>query len=134
MRIFAEGGINHMKALRVLLVEDDTLLGTLLADMLRDVGHDVCAIAVTEAAAVSAAAQYHPDLMIVDVGLGEGSGVAAVDEILHFGFVPHLFMTGNVTRLRALRQHAVVLEKPFREAALLLAMQCAMDVAAIHRA
>ena len=122
-----------MKALRVLLVDDDALLGMLLADMLTDIGHEVCAIAVTEAAAVSAAAQHHPDLMIVDVGLGEGSGVAAVDEILRSAFVPHLFMTGNVARIKALRQNAVVLEKPFREPALLLAMQCAMDVAAMHR-
>jgi len=122
-----------MNALRVLLVEDDALIGMLLADMLTGVGHKVCEIAVTEAEAVAAAAEHRPDLMIVDVGLGKGSGVAAMEEILRGWYVPHLYMTGNVARIGALRQHAVVLEKPFREPALLLAMQCAMDVAAIHR-
>jgi CheY-like chemotaxis protein len=122
-----------MNALRVLLVEDDALIGMLLADMLTGVGHAICEIAVTEAEAIAAAAQHRPDLMIVDVGLGRGSGVVAMEQILRDWYVPHLYMTGNVARIAVLRQHAVVLEKPFREPALLLAMQCAMDVARMHR-
>ena len=122
-----------MNALRVLLVEDDALIGMLLSVMLEDAGHKTCAIAVTEAEAIAAATEHRPDLMIVDVGLGKGSGVATMEEILRDWYVPHLYMTGNVARISALRQHAVVLEKPFREPALLLAMQCALDVAAMHR-
>ncbi len=123
-----------MKVLRILLVEDDTLIGTLLADILRANGHEICEVTVTEAAAISAAREHRPDLMIVDVGLGTGSGISAMETILRGGFVPHLYMTGNVARISALRQHAVVLEKPFQETALLLAVQCAMDVAAMRRA
>jgi len=33
-------------------------------------GHDVCALEITEAGAVAAAAQYRPNLMIVDARLG----------------------------------------------------------------
>jgi DNA-binding response OmpR family regulator len=116
-------------ALRVLVVEDDAMIGMLLAGMLEEMGHDVCAIEATEADAVSAAAQHRPDLMIVDARLGDGSGVSAVEEILRTGFVPHLFMSGNVSRVMALRPGAVVLQKPFLEAELARAIQRALDAA-----
>jgi CheY-like chemotaxis protein len=93
-------------------------------------GHDVCAIETTEAAAVTAAAQYRPDLMIVDARIDDGSGVSAVDKILRTGFVPHLFISGNISNIRALRPNAVVLEKPFRELELTRAIQRAIDIAA----
>jgi DNA-binding response OmpR family regulator len=119
-----------MRVLRVLLVEDDLLIGTLIADILEEVGYHVCAIAATAADAVTAAAQYRPDMVIADARLGDGSGVAAVEEILRTRFVPHLFMTGNISAVKALRPDAVVLEKPFREAELMHAIQCAFDIAA----
>jgi DNA-binding response OmpR family regulator len=119
-----------MKALRVLLVEDDAMIGMLLADILKEMGHDVCAIEGTQNGAVTAAAHYRPDLMIVDARLGHGSGVTAVEEILRSGFVPHLFITGNISRVMALRPGAVVLEKPFREADLMHAIQRALDIVA----
>jgi len=65
-----------MKALRVVVIEDDALIAMLLTEMLAGMGHDVCATAATEAEAVSAATRYDPDLMIVDAGLGRGSGVS----------------------------------------------------------
>ncbi len=57
----------------------------------------------------------HPDLMIVDVGLGEASGIAAVKEILRAGFVPHVFVTGDALRGLSLGPDAVLIQKPFRE-------------------
>lgn len=105
-----------MKALRVLVIEDDAVIGMLLGEMLVEMGHQICAIAATEAEAVTAAAQYEPDLMIVDARLGDGSGLAAVEEIRRTGCVPHLFVSGDASRVRALRPDAVVLQKPFREA------------------
>jgi two-component system, response regulator PdtaR len=119
-----------MQALRVLVVEDDPMIGILLAEMLEGMGHDVCAIETTEAAAVSAASEYRPGLMIVDARMGEGSGVSAVDKILRTRFVPHLFITGNISKISALRPDAVVLEKPFREPELARAIQRAIDLAA----
>ena len=106
------------------------MIGMLLADILIEMGHDVCAIEVTPDAAVTAAAYYQPDLMIVDARLGAGSGVAAVEEILRTGFVPHLFMTGNAARVKELRPDAVVLEKPFRETELMDAIHRALHIAA----
>jgi DNA-binding NarL/FixJ family response regulator len=42
-----------------------------------------------------AAARYKPDLMIVDAGLGHGSGVAAVEQILRAGPIAHMFISGD---------------------------------------
>jgi len=103
-----------MKALRILVVEDDVMIGGLLAETLEDLGHFVCGVETNAANAVAAAARHHPDLMIVDVGLGEASGVAAVKEILRSGFVPHVFATGDALRDLSLGPNAVLIQKPFR--------------------
>jgi DNA-binding response OmpR family regulator len=104
-----------MKSLRVLIVEDEAIIGMLLAEVLAGMGHDVCGIAMTETEAVAMAAQSSPDLLIVDAGLRDGSGVSAVAEILRAKPVPHIFITGDLAGVRALKPDAMVLEKPFLE-------------------
>jgi CheY-like chemotaxis protein len=118
-----------MKALRILIVEDDALIGMLLAEMLEDMGHGLCAIEATEADAVTAVIRCRPDLIIVDVRLGDGSGISAVEEILRNGPIPHLFVSGDISRVKALRPDAVVIQKPFREVDLTAAIQSALDAA-----
>ncbi len=98
-----------MSALRVLVVEDDAMIGMLLAEMLAGMGHEVCAIETTEDDAVTAAARCRPDLMIVDVRLGDGSGVDAVAKIHRTATVPHVFVSGDITAVRALRPNAVMI-------------------------
>jgi DNA-binding response OmpR family regulator len=112
-----------MGALRVLVVEDDALLGFFLSEMLAAMGHVVCAIEATEAGAVKAAGQYSPDLMIVDTQLREGNGVSAVDQILKTGPIPHVFISG--AKVRAPASGAVIIYKPFREVDLEQAIQLA---------
>ncbi len=120
-----------MLTLRILVVEDDAQIGMLLAELLAGMGHDVCAIAATEAAAVAAAIRCRPHLMIVDVQLGEGSGVAAVNEILRSGTVSYVFISGDAAAPKALKPDAVVVQKPFRELDLARAMQRALCIAAV---
>lgn len=110
------GGNKTVEAMRVLVVEDDAVIGLLLAEMLVGMGHDVCAIEATEADAVSAAGRCKPDLMIVDVGLGEGSGLSAVETIFRSGPIPHVFVSGDVSKVRALRPSSNFIQKPYREA------------------
>ena len=120
-----------MLPLHVLVVEDDAMIGALLAEMLTEMGHAVDAIESTETAAIAAANRSRPQLMIVDVGLAEGSGVAAVDNILRAGPIPHVFMSGDVSRVRVLRPGAVTLQKPFRESDLLRAIRRALSAEGI---
>ncbi len=115
-----------MTALRILLVEDDANIRAALAETLESLGHSVHAMAATESEAVAAVGRCMPDLMIVDIDLGPGSGVAAVTRILQTRYVPHLFITGFLPEYRAIG--VPVLRKPFRAADLLLSMEAALKL------
>jgi DNA-binding NtrC family response regulator len=110
-----------MKALRVLVVDDNAIIGMLLAEMLAEMGYDVCGVERTEAGGVAAAARCRPDLMIVDARLGDGSGVAAMRAILRIGPMPHLFISGAA--VEAASPDAIVLQKPFHEHQLAAALE-----------
>lgn len=103
-----------MRALSILVVEDDVLIGNLLVEVLGVLGH-VAKLESTEESAVTAAAQFRPDLIIVDVTLGDGSGIAAIDKILEAGPMPHVFVSGDPSRVWLVRPNAIVLQKPFRQ-------------------
>jgi CheY-like chemotaxis protein len=120
-----------MKALRVLVIEDDALIAMLLAELLAGMGHEVCATATSEAEAVIAATCYAPDLMIVDAGLGQGSGVSAVEEILRAGPLAHVFVSGDAESVRLRRCDAIVVRKPFRQAELARAIDLAVPAASL---
>jgi DNA-binding response OmpR family regulator len=116
-----------MIGLRILVVEDDAMIGMALAEMLEGLGHEVCPIAATEDDAVSTAARFGPDMMIVDARLRDGNGVSAVERICRVNFIPHVFVSGDIARVKALRPGAIVVEKPFDEAGLVRGMQRALD-------
>jgi CheY-like chemotaxis protein len=113
-------------ARRVLIIDDDPMLCLLLDEMLTQMGNGVCGSASSEAVALELAARLKPDLLIVDAWLGEDNGIETAGKILASGYIPHLFMSGNIQKLRQLRPDAVTLEKPFKEPALALAIQSAL--------
>lgn len=117
--------------LRVLIVEDDALVVLVLTELLAQMGHEVCATASSEAGAVDAALREGPDLVIADARLSSGSGISAVEEILQRGHIPHMFLTGDITDATARRPAAIVVGKPFREAALAKAIASALEAAAL---
>jgi CheY-like chemotaxis protein len=119
-----------MKALRILVVEDDAMVAMVLAELLVMQGHSVCAIAATESDAVAAAFRFTPDMMIVDAQLREGSGLGAVDRIQGGRPVAHVFVSGDALRVRTLRPCATVIQKPYFERDLTCAIQRAFDAAA----
>ncbi|MGC1469209.1 MAG: response regulator [Sphingorhabdus sp.] len=104
-----------MHKLSILVVEDEAIIGMLLSEVLAGMGHKVIAVVGTEGAAVAMAAEYLPDLLIVDAGLTSGNGISAVDAILETGFVPHLYTTGDAMKVRLRKPDAIILEKPFNE-------------------
>ena len=119
--------------LRIVIVEDNGLIAMDLANLLMAIGHDVCAIAGTEADAEAAAAKWLPDLMIVDGSLGEGSGVAAMLRVLQAGDVAHFYVTGNPWAVLELVPAAIVVTKPFTLHDLERAMANAGDAARLRR-
>ncbi len=118
-------GSSAVRALRVLVVEDNALLGTLLGELLTDLGHDVCAIVRTEADAVLAAGRDTPDLMIVDMELAQGTGASAMRSILKTTAMPHVFMSGRSRQ--PMPAGATLLQKPFGELGLVYALERAME-------
>ena len=121
-----------MTALRILIIEDEAMVGMLLAELLISMGYDVCGIEATEADAVAAAARWEPDLMIVDVWLDDGNGVSAIAEILRAGPMPHFFVSGDTAGVRALKPDAVVMQKPFRELDLARAIDLALGTTPLN--
>ncbi len=115
-----------MKALCILIVEGDETIRRLLVEMLEELGHKVCAAEAKAADAAAAAVRCRPDLMIVDVGLGETSGIAAVNEILRSGFVPHVFVAGDALGALSLGPDVALIQKPFRERDIVQAIQRAL--------
>jgi len=121
-----------MAQFSVQVVEDDAMIGMLLREMLEDLGYAVCTVSVTEDDAVADALRWKPDMMLVDLELREGTGIAAVRRILQNGPVRHVYMSGA-----PVASIAPVLVKPFLEIELvraldLMAGESGQDVARPH--
>jgi DNA-binding NtrC family response regulator len=113
----------RMTALRILIAEDDAIIAMSLSDLLEVLGHTICAVTDTEAATVAAALLHNPDLMIVDEGLRNGSGIIAVQDIEMTLPMPHIFATGDIYRVLKAEPNAIVLQKPYQITALLRAIE-----------
>jgi CheY-like chemotaxis protein len=104
---------------RVLIVEDETILGFEVAVMVKSLGHSVVAMAGNEAEAVRLDARMKPDVVLMDVRLGRGpDGIDTAERILQHRFIPIIFCTGyssdqnTIKRIRNLAP-VQVLAKPF---------------------
>lgn len=118
-----------MKSLNILVVEDDALQGMMLGEILEELGHKVCAVRSTVSGAMAAVEIYQPELLIVDHLLKDGSGLSLIDKVCKNGHVPHLFVSGDVSRIKLARPDAVVIQKPYQVAELDVAIGRAMAVA-----
>lgn len=116
-----------MKSLRILIAEDEAVIAMLLGEVLTGLGHSICASVTTADEAVAAARRHQPDVIIADAGLRDSSGVEAIATILTTAKIPHVFMSGNVAAVLALRPDAVVMEKPFHEGDLVSAIARAIS-------
>ena len=115
-----------MKLLTILIVEDDALQGTVLGEILEEIGHKVCAVTSTVSQAVAFVDRYRPSLLIVDQWLKDGSGLSLVETVCKNGHVPHIFATGDIEGIKLARPDAVVLQKPYQVFQLEAAIERAM--------
>ena len=98
---------------RVLVVEDEMLIGMLLEDMLTDLGHEVASIVPRLKEALAAVERESYDLAILDVHL-HGESAFPVAEALIAKGVPFIFATGYGERgLPETYRDRPVLQKPF---------------------
>jgi len=84
------------RRLRILIVEDESLVSLFLQGLLRDLGHTVSGIAPSLRTALAFAAGAPCDLAIVDVGLAGdgGDGIDAAIALRARHGIPALLMTG----------------------------------------
>ena len=112
------------KAVNILIVEDEMLVAMAVRRMLESVGHRVCGIAVTAAAAQDLARFHAPDLVLMDVTLkGQVDGIEAAAVLLAERPFALVFVTAHSdpkARARMQALHPVgILPKPFTERQLL---------------
>jgi CheY-like chemotaxis protein len=68
--------------MRVLIVEDETIIAMHLRMLVEELGHQVCATANSVAQAIERTAALRPDVVLMDIYLARGtSGVDAVREL-----------------------------------------------------
>ena len=72
------------------------------------------------------AQRLQPDLMMVDARLKQGSGLVAIAEILRSGFILHIYISGDRLQQGRVHPRAVLLQKPFLESDLALAIKKVM--------
>jgi AmiR/NasT family two-component response regulator len=69
-------------ALRVLIVEDDTLVGMGLEAYVRKLGHDLVGRATNATEAVELFAQHDPDLVLMDIKLDGDDGLEVAEALM----------------------------------------------------
>ena len=108
-----------------LIIEDEIIIAMGLQAQLTDLGYGSFAFAGAERQAYEQARLKCPDLVTVDVGLLDGSGLDAIEAILQTcGPLPVVYVTGNRDAVRH-RPPGVVIEKPIGDAALAKAVALA---------
>ena len=102
---------------RVLIVEDEVLIGIVLEDILDMLGHSVAGNAATLAEGEDIAAKGDFDVAILDVNIGSESVYPLADRIAAAG-IPIVFATGSHPEsLPARFAGCAVLQKPYAFAA-----------------
>jgi PAS domain S-box-containing protein len=97
---------------RVLLVEDEALVGIMIQECLTEFGFQIVGPVCTASDALAAAQDGHFDAAILDINLGGGS-VYQVAEILSARSVPFIFVTGyDSDSVDSRFSEAPVLQKP----------------------
>jgi CheY-like chemotaxis protein len=108
---------------RVLVVEDEMLLGILLEGMLTELGLEVATIAPRVSNALAAVESETFDFAILDVRL-QGESVAPVADALAAKGLPFMFATGyGRNGLPEAYRSKLVLQKPFSQSDLQQALE-----------
>ena len=112
---------------RVLIIEDETLIALLLEDMLTELGCTILGSASTVEAAIEMLNGTPPGVAVLDINLG-GEKSYGVAQALAERQIPFIFSTGYAdARLEAPWQDRPVLQKPFGQEQLAEALAAALQ-------
>lgn len=82
-----------MESLRILIADDETLITMSLSTMLQNMGHQVVGRVRSGEDAVEAARKVSPDLILMDIRMGDMDGIEASRRILSERSVPIIILT-----------------------------------------
>jgi len=100
--------------LKVLIIEDESIVAMMIEDLIVDMGHEVVGTAGRLEQALSLAQETAVDFAIVDVNLN-GEHTYPVAEALKTRGVPFVFATGyGASGLKDEWKGSAVLQKPFQ--------------------
>jgi two-component SAPR family response regulator len=104
----------RLKGLRVIVVEDETLLAMLLEDMLAELGCEVLWTAHRVGKALDLVAHSEPEAAVLDVNIA-GDEVYPVAQALAERNIPFIFATGYGARgLDEVWRSRPIVQKPFQ--------------------
>ena len=91
----AEGGTPERKQARILVVDDEALIRTLMSELLAKNGHDVVAVGTSEAA-IEACRHKSFDIVFMDIRLGKVDGFKTFQQIRELEPGTHVvFLSGD---------------------------------------
>jgi two-component system, response regulator PdtaR len=130
MAMAAEAGGRGGRPLRVLVVEDESLVALEIESLLTAAGHAVVGVAEDRASAAELArvTEPVPDLALVDMRLAHGAnGLEVAADLAALG-IAVLFVTGNCPAERGQGLALGCLHKPFTEGELVASVAAAEAV------
>jgi CheY-like chemotaxis protein len=115
-----------LHGLRVLVVEDESIVSFLLEDMLSELGCRVTGLASNVRQALAMLAREKPDAAVLDVNL-RGEMAFPIAEQLQSNAIPFVFATGyGFPGIPERWQQCPVVQKPFRLTELASALEAAV--------
>jgi CheY-like chemotaxis protein len=120
------------KRMRVLVVEDDAIIGMDIEHRVRKLGYEVCGVADSAGEALDIAFRTQPDIALMDIRLrGEVDGIEAARMLRDTLSVPVIFITAYSDmkmRTRALDMDPLgYIVKPLREVELKNTLEAAEE-------
>lgn len=124
--------------LQILIVEDDAIVGSDLSDTLARCGYEVIGLAGTVERAMGLSQDKEPDLLLIDLRLGQGdAGIEVAERLRDQCDAPVVFMTGFSSEESFRRAKAVhpagFLRKPFSAWELQAVVESAMEHAQLQQ-
>ncbi|MCW5211747.1 response regulator [Desulfobulbus sp. TB] len=119
------------KAIRILIVEDEAIIGMELRARLVRQGYDVPLVVDTGIKAIDKAGELQPDLILMDIFLkGDMDGIEAAKEIRQKYALPVVFLTANTDKktFERAKNSAPLgyIQKPFQENVLFSTLEIAL--------
>jgi DNA-binding NtrC family response regulator len=104
---------NSLRVPRVLIIENDFLIGEMLHDMVADLGYAVTKVAHRLPSALNEIFKENFDGALVNIGIDEQKHGSDIADILLVKGIPFAFVTGYGHALESRHAHIPLLQKPF---------------------